>query len=53
MVISCISNGKDTIIYLTVGFKKRSCVKSANTFLSWLEVLEGILMIKLIFQTTQ
>ena len=41
------------IINLIVGLIVRHCIKSVNTFLNRLEVLEQILMLKLIFQIVQ
>ena len=46
-------NGKDMIIILIVGLIKRLCKKRVNTLLSRLEVFEGILMLKLLFQIMQ
>ena len=49
-----MSNGKDSTIHLIVGLIKKDLEwKWVNTFLSRLEVLEDILMLKLIFQFMQ
>ena len=45
-MISCMSNGKDTIIHLTVGLIKKTLYKNQSMLSSSLEVLEKILMLK-------
>ena len=48
-----MSNGEDTIIHLIVGLTNKALYETNQYFLSRLEDLEEILMLKLIYQIMQ